>query len=161
MILYHGSNVEIEAIDLSRSKPGKDFGRGFYLNPDRAQALLMAQRTAKALGEGEPIVTPFLFDERLLSTGEMAVKIFSDYSEEWAHFVLSNRRNGSSSPVHHYDIVVGPIADDTVGLQLRLYSRGYIDIPTLVRQLSFKGSRAVQYFFANAKAIATLKKIEP
>ena len=25
MILYHGSNVEIEAIDFSKSKPGKDF----------------------------------------------------------------------------------------------------------------------------------------
>lgn len=28
--LYHGSNVEIGAIDFSKSKPGKDFGVGFY-----------------------------------------------------------------------------------------------------------------------------------
>ena len=27
MILYHGSNVDIETIDLSKSKPYKDFGR--------------------------------------------------------------------------------------------------------------------------------------
>ena len=26
--LYHGSNVDIEQIDLSRSKRGKDFGLG-------------------------------------------------------------------------------------------------------------------------------------
>ena len=31
MILYHGSNVDIESIDLSRSSVGKDFGCGFYL----------------------------------------------------------------------------------------------------------------------------------
>ena len=31
MILYHGSNVEIFDIDLSMSKPYKDFGRAFYL----------------------------------------------------------------------------------------------------------------------------------
>ena len=31
-ILYHGSNLVIEKIDLSRSKRGKDFGQGFYLN---------------------------------------------------------------------------------------------------------------------------------
>ena len=30
--LYHGSNVVIEEIDLSRSKRGKDFGQGFYLS---------------------------------------------------------------------------------------------------------------------------------
>ena len=30
MILYHGSNVIIENIDLTRSKPNKDFGKGFY-----------------------------------------------------------------------------------------------------------------------------------
>ena len=31
MFLYHGSTVEIKEIDLSLSKPNKDFGKGFYL----------------------------------------------------------------------------------------------------------------------------------
>lgn len=35
MILFHGSNVPIEIIDLSKSRPGKDFGRGFYLSEDK------------------------------------------------------------------------------------------------------------------------------
>jgi len=30
MILYHGSNIAIETIDLSKSKPNKDFGKAFY-----------------------------------------------------------------------------------------------------------------------------------
>ncbi len=30
--LYHGSNVEIGTIDFNKSKPGKDFGVGFYLS---------------------------------------------------------------------------------------------------------------------------------
>lgn len=34
MILYHGSNVEIESVDFEKSKPGKDFGIGFYLSAD-------------------------------------------------------------------------------------------------------------------------------
>ena len=34
MILYHGSNVSIDAIDLSKSRTGKDFGTGFYLSAD-------------------------------------------------------------------------------------------------------------------------------
>lgn len=35
MILYHGSNMEIERIDLSKSRPNKDFGKGFYLTEDK------------------------------------------------------------------------------------------------------------------------------
>lgn len=34
MKLYHGSNAEINAIDLSRGRQGNDFGKGFYTNPD-------------------------------------------------------------------------------------------------------------------------------
>ena len=29
--LYHGSTVDIVRIDLAKSRPNKDFGRGFYL----------------------------------------------------------------------------------------------------------------------------------
>ncbi|MBQ7078992.1 MAG: DUF3990 domain-containing protein [Fibrobacter sp.] len=31
MILYHGSNCEIEKIDLAMCRPFKDFGQAFYL----------------------------------------------------------------------------------------------------------------------------------
>ena len=44
MILYHGSNVSIESIDFSKSKPGKDFGIGFYLSADEKQAQEMAEK---------------------------------------------------------------------------------------------------------------------
>ena len=47
MILYHGSNTEIDAIDLGRCVPYKDFGRGFYLTSMPDQAEKMARRTAR------------------------------------------------------------------------------------------------------------------
>ncbi len=40
--LYHGSNIKIEVPDLIHSKPFKDFGKGFYLSPDKQQAWDMA-----------------------------------------------------------------------------------------------------------------------
>lgn len=49
--LYHGSNVNINQIDLTRSRPGKDFGCGFYLNPDKQQAMDMAVRTTQRMIE--------------------------------------------------------------------------------------------------------------
>ena len=47
MILYHGSNTAIEQIDLEKSKPNKDFGRGFYLSELEEQALEMMRRANK------------------------------------------------------------------------------------------------------------------
>ncbi|MCD7737075.1 MAG: DUF3990 domain-containing protein [Lachnospiraceae bacterium] len=54
MILYHGSNVEIEKIDLDLCRPYKDFGRGFYLTTIESQAGKMALRTSKIYG-GKPV----------------------------------------------------------------------------------------------------------
>ena len=51
MILYHGSNVDIESIDLGRSSVGKDFGCGFYLTASREQAERMGRRRAGCMGE--------------------------------------------------------------------------------------------------------------
>ena len=157
--LYHGSNVVIGKIDLSLSRKGKDFGCGFYLNPNEKQAMGMAVRTAQRLMEGEPVLNTYLFDDALLKDDSpLTFKVFDDYSVEWAEFVLANRRNLSGTPIHPYDIVVGPIADDTVGLQMRRFVQGYISIERMIEELRFC-KPAVQYFFGTEKAIGYLKKV--
>lgn len=65
MILYHGSNVDITQIDLTKSKPNKDFGCGFYLSADKEQAEKLAEYKAFQLG-GSPILNTFEFDENLM-----------------------------------------------------------------------------------------------
>lgn len=159
MILHHGSNLLIEAIQLSKCKKGKDFGKGFYLNADFSQALLMAERTTKFSGVGKPTVTSFEFDPEEAKSGKLNVKVFDGYTEEWADFVVANRKNLTDTPIHDYDIVIGPIADDTVGVQIRRYVMGYMTVGALVKELRYKGDKAVQYFFANEKALKTLKRI--
>lgn len=44
MILYHGSNQDIKEIDLTKTRPNKDFGQGFYLTADKEQAMQMAKQ---------------------------------------------------------------------------------------------------------------------
>ena len=158
--LYHGSNVAIEQIDLSRSKRGKDFGQGFYLNANPNQAMEMAARTTRFLNEGTPTLSCFEFDEDEATKNGLNIKVFHDYSEEWAEFVVMNRKNNSDVPAHIYDIVIGPIADDTVGVQIRRFIMGYLSASALVEELRFKGDHAIQYFFGTHKAINLLKRIE-
>ncbi len=91
--LYHGSNVVIDEIDLSRSKRGKDFGCGFYLNPNKSQAMEMAVRTSQRMMEGEPVLNTYLFDDALLEEGSpLSVKVFPEYSVEWTEFILKTER---------------------------------------------------------------------
>lgn len=158
--LYHGSNVAIEQIDLSRSKRGKDFGQGFYLNANPDQAMEMAARTTRFLNEGEPTLSCFEFDEDEAIKNGLNIKIFPEYSEEWAEFVVMNRKNNSDVQAHPYDIVIGPIADDTVGVQIRRFIMGYLSASALVEELKFRGDHAVQYFFGSPKAVEHLKRIE-
>ncbi len=158
--LYHGSNVAIEKIDLSRSKRGKDFGQGFYLNANPDQAMAMAIRTTRFHDEGRPTLSCFEFDEDKVDGLGLNIKVFPDYSEEWAEFVVMNRKNNSDTSAHTYDIVIGPIADDTVGVQIRRYIMGYLSATALVEELKFKGDHAIQYFFGTPRAIELLKYIE-
>lgn len=158
ILLYHGSNVAIDKIDLSKSKIGKDFGKGFYLNPNFDQAYKMAVRAKNINKIGAEIVSTFEFEDDILTKPELKVKIFADYSKEWADFVVANRNNKSKIPIHPYDIVIGPIADDNVGTQIYRYSRGFIDIDKLIAELKFE-ERAIQYFFGTEKAIKLLKKV--
>ena len=64
MKLYHGSTVDIQQIDLGKSKPNKDFGRAFYLSADEQQALEMAQFRAE-FEDTTPVVNVYDFDETL------------------------------------------------------------------------------------------------
>lgn len=158
MILYHGSNIEIRHIDLSKSARGKDFGKGFYLSEDEKQAEDMA--VFKSLQTNStPIVNSFEFDERAMSDHSLRVKIFKEYSLEWAEFVFKNRSNRSDTPVHEYDIVYGPIADDKVGVQIRNFMEGNISIDVFLERLKFIKGITFQYFFGTEKAIKLLKRL--
>lgn len=158
--LHHGSNLPIDIIDLARSKKGKDFGQGFYLNENRDQAYKMALKTTRIIGKGKPTVTTFIFDDIKAKADGLKIKIFPDYSVEWAEFVVMNRKNKSDVPSHTFDIVIGPIADDTVGVQIRRFVMGYMSASRLIEEISFKGDDAIQYYFGTPEAISYLQLLK-
>lgn len=158
MKLYHGTNMDFDSIDLKKSKPGKDFGQGFYLSDNLEQARALAQARVELVG-GVPTILSFEFDERLLESGDLKVKTFDDYTEEWAEFILANRNNRTVDPVHDYDIVIGPIANDRVGLQLWKFNNHDIDMATLIKRLKYMKGVTIQYYFGTQKAVNHLVKL--
>lgn len=157
--LFHGSNMKIEEPDLKHSKPYKDFGVGFYLLADKQQAWDMAFQKVNQTQTGKAEVTEFLFDETLMTSENLKVLSYPDYCEEWALFVLANRDKKAEHPVHDYDIVYGPIADDGVTYQLRRYEGGVISLSRLVDELRYAKGITFQYYFGTERALKHLKRI--
>lgn len=155
MILYHGSNMAIRQIDLNKSKPNKDFGRGFYLSENETQAMEMAVFKSMQLG-GSPVVTKFEIDDAVLRDTSLRIKVFDNYSEEWADFVFANREGNE---IEKYDIVYGPIANDKVGLQIRKLKDGSIDKAEFLNRLKYMKGVTFQYFFGSESAVKHLTVI--
>ncbi|MDO4274258.1 MAG: DUF3990 domain-containing protein [Eubacteriales bacterium] len=163
MKLYHGSNIEINEIDLSRCRPYKDFGQGFYLTSLPGQAVKMANRVSRIYG-GRPCTTVFDFDNSLLKQSNLSTRIFQNPSKEWALFVINNRnrdfKDHTDTECNHdlkYDFVTGPIANDDLALLFRQFSNKLISVDTLVKEMEFK-KLTNQYSFHTTKALAYLKK---
>lgn len=156
MKLYHGTNVDFNAIDLTKSNKYKDFGQGFYLTDIRIQAEELAAKKSRLFG-GFPIIQEYEFDESLLASDDLRVLKFDTPSTEWAEFIFRNR-NRESKFSHDYDIVVGPIADDGVAYLLGRYEEGTLSIDELSKKLEYKKLNS-QYFFGTENAIKYLKRL--
>ena len=158
MKLYHGSNQDIEVIDLERGLQYKDFGKGFYLTPDRDTAIRMAQKKARLFG-GKAVLLTYELDEQAFSSS-LKIKTFPERATvEWFLFVDANRDRNQPLPVHDFDIVIGPIADDGVVLQLTNFREG-IYSPEQAAVLLQDKYLDQQYFFGTEQALAYLNKIE-
>lgn len=155
--LYHGTNQTFDAIDLQRGLPNKDFGRGFYLTDSLECAVKTARQRVDRLG-GSPKVLAFRFDEEKLAL--LNVKRFTAPSREWALFVRANRRDYVDADDHNrdnrYDLVAGPIANDKLSLQFRLFDKGIISLDDFVDGLKFR-QVYMQYSFHTNRAVELLE----
>ena len=158
MTLYHGTNSDIETIDLTKGLRYKDFGKGFYLTPDKTTAERMAQKKARLFGGTATLITYIMDDSAMQS--DLKIKVFPEKaSVEWFLFVDANRDRKNVQPIHDYDIVVGPIADDGVVLQLTNYREGIYSPEEAAKLLQDKYLDQ-QYYFGTEKALNYLHKID-
>lgn len=159
MILYHGTNQDIETIDLAAGIRYKDFGQGFYLTPDKPTAERMAKKKARLFG-GTPTVIVYEFNREELSTSNLKIKEFPEKANvEWIRFIDQNRDRQSTLPHHGFDIVSGPIADDGVVLQLTNLRNQILTPEEAARRLQDKFLDQ-QYYFGSQDALKLLKKID-
>ena len=158
MILYHGTNTDIENIDLEKGLSHKDFGKGFYVTPDKETAIRMAHKRTRIFG-GEATLISYELSEDVFQS-DLKIKVFPEKAcVEWFLFVDANRDRANVKPVHDYDLVVGPIADDGVVLQLTNY-RENVYGPDQAAKLLQDKFLDQQYYFGTQNALRYLTKIK-
>lgn len=103
MLLYHAGFEVIEHPDVHYGRRNADFGQGFYLSPDEE----FSRRWARARKGRDTFINRY----RLETEGLNVVTLNRD--EVWFD-VLFNNRSGGADRLAGADVVVGPIANDTI-----------------------------------------------
>jgi hypothetical protein len=87
---------------------------------------------------------------------DLSVLEFTEANEQWLDFVFENRAGIYSGKV--YDIIYGPVANDTIYRVLTAYEEGIIPKSECIRQLKVR-KLYNQMTFTSEKALAYLKFI--
>jgi hypothetical protein len=133
MELYHGSNVAIPEPEIRASSRRLDFGLGFYTTTSFDQAKRWSISKTKLEKSGIATVSIFTVPNDFLQTKGLYVQDFNKADEQWLDFVIANRTDENFS--FQYDIVKDPVANDRVFASLNAFESGFMDKPTLLKEL--------------------------
>lgn len=132
MKLYHGSIVSVKNPNLRQGRPNTDYGKGFYTTVDFDQAARWARIRRDRAGGGNAVVSVYEVDDDLLQKKDFRIMEYNGATKEWLDFVVANRRY---APLHDYDIVLGPVANDSLYATISLYENGELSAEAAVVQL--------------------------
>ncbi len=153
--LYHGSLEIIKNPRIIKSNRTLDFGEGFYTTTSKNQALSWVNlRLKNNLQHGVINIYQTVID--LAYNSNCSVLRFDVANEDWVDFVMKNRMD--KEYVHHYDVVIGPVANDRVYACFNAFENGFMNKQTLISEL--KSYKLIdQWLFHTQKALSTLQFI--
>lgn len=108
--VYHGSLEVVRNPEIRLPNRSLDYGHGFYTTTSYEQARKLAERRMKDNDASVGYVNVYELDDELIK--RMRLLIFEKPTEEWVNFVMKNRTERGFT--HDYDVVYGPVADDSV-----------------------------------------------
>jgi hypothetical protein len=151
MILYHGSNMQVDKPRILDRLRALDFGAGFYTTSSREQAEKWAGVVTKRRQTGVPTISSYSFDENV-SAGLKILK-FDAPDGDWLDFVVANRKE---QPVSiGYDLIIGPVADDSTLPVIDDYADGRYTKDEAIRRL-LPQKLTDQYAFLTEKSLSFL-----
>ena len=144
MTVYHGGYQPVEHPEIRTGKNTKDFGTGFYCTIIKEQAQRWAKRYSTKIVS--------IYEVRLHD--DLNIKEFKEMTEEWLDFIVDCRRGIA----HSYDIVEGPMADDTIYNYIQNYIDGKISRAAFWELAKFNNPTH-QISFHTVSALSTLRYV--
>jgi len=141
-ILFHGSLEIIEFPEIRTSRFHKDFYFGFYCTKLRPQAIRWAVRRS-----GRGILNQF----RFMPNETLRILRFDEMTDEWLDFIVACRLGQA----HDFDIVEGPVADDTIFNYVQNFIEGEISREAFWALAKFRYPTH-QISFHSARSLASL-----
>lgn len=141
MELYHTGKTEIREPDIFYGRKNADFGQGFYLSPDKDFIYRWAVKDA-------------VINRYDLNVEGLDIHYF-ERDEEWFDYIFNNRRVKDKLEV---DVVIGPIANDTIFDTMGIISSGFLE-PKEALQLLSIGPKYTQVAIKTEKAAEQLEWI--
>ena len=132
MVLYHGSYVAVPEPDLSKCRAGKDFGKGFYLTTDKAQAKRFLKTSVMKAKDERSVRTQwqegYVSSFRYHEADGINLFWFEQADAVWLHCVVAHRKKGAlpgeKKKWSGYDILGGKIANDFTNTVIVAYLDG-------------------------------------
>ncbi len=132
MKLFHGSTVMVNRPVILKTQRLLDFGKGFYTTSNQNQAERWAEIKKKRSQKKKAIVTIYQISNHLFSNEKYKLKEFKRADEEWLDFIFTNRKTYKE---HTYDIVIGPVANDTLYATLSLFEANILTKKETIKRL--------------------------
>ena len=115
MRCYHTGHHELRDPDIRIGRTNADFGQGFYLSPSDA----FAGKWVREQKDLEAFVNTYELD----LSGLRVLRLQRD--ADWFDYIFRNRA-GLSDRYGEYDVIVGPIANDTIYNTFGVFTSGLL-----------------------------------
>lgn len=140
--IYHGSQDVVEFPEIRTARFHKDFYFGFYCTLFYEQAKRWAVRF-----RGKGVINEYIYEPN----SHLKVLSFQEMTEEWLDFIVSCRLGNP----HDYDVVEGPMANDTIFNYVQNFADGKISREAFWALAKFKRPTH-QISFHTVNALRTL-----
>lgn len=152
MKLYHGSTVIVEQPRMLTDLRALDFGSGFYLTSNEEQARRWSKVVARRRRTTKSFLNIYELDDSYNDV--LRTLLFSAADGEWLDFVVANRKE--QIMFVPYDLVIGPVANDSTLPVIDDYMDGKYTKEEAVRRL-MPQNLTDQYAFLTEQALELLR----
>ena len=152
--LYHGTDLKSaesivkNSINLSKSRSGLDFGKGFYLTNNFGQAKNWALR--KDLRNGGTVIS---FSVEPQAWTALKKRKYNAANDEWGNVIFENRINNNDI-LDGYDVIIGPMADGDIAILTELAKASRITKDEFITGIKNIG---IQFTSKTEKAVKSLQ----